>query len=325
MVAHLLGSMVHGCRFYQHWNVSPGPDRHSDAWYGNSEDFHKLIVETQTFVFLFCVPFLKFNHKLDSLSSSNSANAEQILYVDDSQTPNLHVVLQKLACLSVQIRTFHASHMNCVICHQSMASFYKFESGFRFSNSALSHEQDAHPEYFYKHAMHGSGRRKLLDHPVSELHDEGVSALSRGQYGNRMFLGHFYETNRWLIAMRQNQSREFKAKEVLCNLRLVCNRTFFYESKLAFAKNLNAIICKILVESGESKARPIDVKTGDGSAETGLTGNCFELQAALCANQGCYWNLLQTRISLFRLYAMRPGASLCACEFVFRASLRVRQ
>ena len=160
---------------------------------------------------------------------------------------------------------------------------------------------------------------------MSELHDKRVSALSRSQYGDRMFLGHFYEANRRLIAVRQDQPREFEAKEVLCYLRLVCNRAFFYESKLAFAKNLNTIICKILVESGQSKARPIDVKTGNGSAEAGLTGNCFELEAALRANQGCYWNLLQTRISLFRLYAMRPGASLCACEFVFRVFLPVRQ
>src|SRR5258707_15284573 len=103
MVALKLQHVI-ACRdLHQDADVASQGDRHADVGAGSIQNMVKRLVETQPVIGLTVAPVLQLDDEIDSRPFAHRGKAEEILNVDDADSPQLHMVPQGTLAVAHQL------------------------------------------------------------------------------------------------------------------------------------------------------------------------------------------------------------------------------
>ena len=119
------------------------------------------MIRAESIVHFIGIPIFEFDDELHFFLIADGADAVELRYVDNAQSPYFHVVADKSICtLSEQDIAVDAPQFDDVVRNEAMAPFYEFERGFAFTDTGVSDEQYADAVHFDEDAVHRFFRRE---------------------------------------------------------------------------------------------------------------------------------------------------------------------
>ena len=85
IVAHLLLTMVDGCRLTDHGKITSRTDRQGMTYHINTQDVHMLILKTQAVIIVFLFPVFQFDDKIDLLALLDTLNTKKTLNIEEKK------------------------------------------------------------------------------------------------------------------------------------------------------------------------------------------------------------------------------------------------
>src|SRR5262249_57075877 len=110
-----------------------------------------LAVQTESVVLFGRVPALELDHELDRLGHPDGGHTEEVLDVDDSDSPQLHVVTDHLGGAADERAVGIFANLDDVVRDEAVPSLNQVEGALALADAGVSEEQDSHAVHVYEH------------------------------------------------------------------------------------------------------------------------------------------------------------------------------
>src|SRR6202171_4055976 len=256
--------------------VAPRPHRDDEERHLHVEHGVLLLLDAEPVVLDLVVPLHQLHHHLHLLPLAHGADAEEVLDVDDADSPDLHVVLDDLRAAPVDAAALLALQIDDVVGHQSVAARDEVERQLALADAALAQDEHAHADDVDEHAVHrGRGGERLLEE-LLDVVDEGggevraaqerharVGRLALHPVVDRQVLGH-------------HQASDGELEEVAHALHRLVVLEGGEVADLRIAEHLKTVLVDVLGEAAQGQPRLLDARADHAPVEPVLPGE--ELQ-----------------------------------------------
>src|SRR5437899_12945611 len=150
ILAQTFQFFVHRRDLDQARHVPAGSHRNSHMWHFKTEDFVKFTIQPDPINLIYVLPVLQGNNKVETLFDSDTANPENLRYIDNADATHFHVISGKVGRRRHKLAPLEHRNPRDVISHEAVTTFDEAQYTFAFSDAAGSANQnpnanDAHP------------------------------------------------------------------------------------------------------------------------------------------------------------------------------------